>query len=801
MDTNQKQQLYTKSLHTLEFFKIIEQVKACANSDYARTRIGQLLPRQTLEEVKKAQQETSDARGLVMRRGAPSMYGLKDVTEEVHKASIGATLSPRQLLDVAGLMRISRGLKNYKEEDDVPTCMDHYFANIAENKRLEDRIYDTILSEEDIADDASPELSDVRRKMRGAGQKVREVLNKIVHSPTYSKALQEPIISMRGDRYVIPVKAECRGQVPGLIHDTSSSGQTIFVEPMAVVEANNELRVLMAREKKEIERILAELSAMVAECSEDIANNYRICVYLDFVFAKAVYSRKIRGVEPAINDRGEVDIRRGRHPLLDSDKVVPIDIYLGKDFDTLVITGPNTGGKTVALKTLGLFCAMACAGLHIPAEDGSAIAVFDSIFADIGDEQSIEQSLSTFSSHMTNIVSVLQCVSDQSLVLFDELGAGTDPVEGAALAVAIIERMREIGARVAATTHYSEMKEFALCTDGVENASCEFDVETLRPTYKLLIGIPGKSNAFAISSKLGLPDDIIEEAKKKVDQENVDFEEILAGLERDRQEMERQRMQAEEDAKKIADMKAELKKEKDHYKRTRENAIRQAQLEAKRIVEQAKFASDKAMEEIEQLRKQKIDEEIQNKMSRTKMMIRSALRGVDLSKNDPDALRNPNIPHRRYKLKVGDTVQMLNLNKPAQVLTLPDKDGYLTVLAGVMKVRVHEREIRPSEIPMQVKNDPTATRFIKNSDKATRQVKTELDLRGMDSVSAMVDLDKFIDDAVIMGLHQVTIIHGKGTGVLRGAVHDRLRSHPSVKSFRLGKYGEGENGVTIAELK
>ncbi|MGI6031062.1 MAG: endonuclease MutS2 [Eubacteriales bacterium] len=797
------QDLYRKSLHTLEFDKIIEQVKQCASSEYARTRIGQLQPCTTLAEAQKAQRETGDAKGLVMRRGTPGFSGLTDVTESVHKAELGAVLSNRQLLEVAVLLRISRTLQDYKLEDETETCLDRYFQNLEPARRLEDRIFDAILNEEEVADSASSALADIRRKMRGAGQKVREVLNRIIHSPTYAKALQEPIVSMRGDRYVIPVKAECRGQVPGLIHDTSSSGQTIFVEPMAVVEANNELRVLVSEEKKEIDRILAELSALVGEQAGPIQNNYRICVYLDFVFAKAVYSRRIQGTAPILNEEGIVDMRRCRHPLLDPDRVVPTDIRLGEEFDTLVITGPNTGGKTVALKTMGLFCAMAAAGLHIPAQEESRVAVFDNIFADIGDEQSIEQSLSTFSSHMTNIVRVMREVDERSLVLFDELGAGTDPVEGAALAVAIIEHIRSIGARVAATTHYSEIKEFALSTPGVENASCEFDVETLRPTYRLLIGIPGKSNAFAISSKLGLPAEIIEAAKAKVNQQNVAFEDILTNLERDRQEMERQRKAAEAASREIQDLRNDLKQQRDHYKQTRENAIRQARLEASRIVEQARYAADKAMEEVEALRKAKIDEETQRRMGNARAMVKSLLKGADDHQKNPDALRPANIPYKKQKLHLGEAVQLLNLNKPATVLTLPDKDGYLTVQAGVMKVRVHEREIRVTEeMTRQQKKEPaSAARFIKGSDRSTRKVRTELDLRGQDAQSALMELDKFIDDAVVMGLHQVVIIHGKGTGVLRDAVQQRLRALRPVASFRLGTYGEGENGVTIVELK
>lgn len=803
MKPTKQQALYEKSLHTLEYYKILERVKECAASPWAKEKIGSLMPCTNLADAQRAQQETADAKRLMEKWGSPSIYGVKDVTSCAKRAEIGAVLSPRELLDVAGLMKTCRGLKSYREAEEENTCIDGYFDAMVANKYMEDRICDAILAEDEIADTASSELADIRRKMKNAGQKVRDVLNKIIHSQSYQKALQEPIVSMRGDRYVIPVRSECRGQVPGLIHDTSASGQTIFVEPMAVVEANNELRVLAGREKKEIERILAELSLIVGDSADQVVNNYQMAAYLDFVFAKAAYARKTKGVEPKLNDQGRIDLRRSRHPLLDQETVVPTDVYLGKDFDTLVITGPNTGGKTVALKTMGLFTVMACAGLQIPAAEESEVAVFDGVYADIGDEQSIEQSLSTFSSHMTNIVNILSCVDSNSLVLFDELGAGTDPVEGAALAIAIIEKIRGVGAKVAATTHYSELKTFALSTDGVENGSCEFDVQTLRPTYKLLIGIPGKSNAFAISSKLGLSEDIIEAAKGKVAKENIQFEDILTDLETQRQEMEKQKNLAQFHAEEMERLRADLQKERDHYKATRENAIRQAKLEAGRIIEQAKFASEKAMEEIERLRKQKIDEEIQHKMSVSRSIIKGALNKVDLHKDDPDALRRPNIPYRKQKFHVGDTVTILNLNKTATVETLPDRNGNLTVVAGVMRVAVNERDIRiDNTMVKKDKNDQTGMKYIKNStDRMNRTVKTEVDLRGMDGEQALVELEKYLDDAVVSGLHQVTIIHGKGTGVLRNVVQQRLKGHPHVKSFRLGKYGEGETGVTIAELK
>ena len=653
------------------------------------------------------------------------------------------------------------------------------------------------MSEEEMADDASGELLAIRRKMRSLHSKIREVLNNMVHSPSYSNLLQEPIVSMRGDRYVIPVKSEHKGQVPGVVHDSSASGATLFVEPMAAVEINNKLRELKSEEKDEIERILKELSEKTAEFSEPLIQNYNAIIELDFTFAKGKLSRKMNASVPELNTDGIIDIKKGRHPLIDEKKVVPTDIYLGKDFDTLVITGPNTGGKTVSIKTLGLFTLMAQSGLCIPASGGSKIAVFESVFADIGDEQSIEQSLSTFSAHMTNIIKILDNASYNSLILFDELCSGTDPTEGAALAVAILERARSLGAKVAATTHYSEIKLYALSTDRVENAACEFDVASLRPTYRLLIGVPGKSNAFAISKRLGLSEDIIDHARELIDGENTRFEDVITSLEQHRTQAQIELDAASEAKAQSLMQKQEAEKERSRIKAQREKILNDARRDAKKIYEQAKSEADAIVKKMQKL----FDESASANRSAIEEGRRELKRGLDKAqgKLSEDVFRNKSGKKLDpKKITLGQVVEVTTMNSTGNVLTLPDKKGDLTVQVGILKIKTNVNALAPGKEETKKKNSQS---YISSESRGYSEVKMELDLRGETVEDALLLVDKYLDDASLAHLESVTIIHGKGTGALRSAIGDMLRHHPHARSFRPGKYGEGEAGVTVVEIR
>ena len=787
--------LYDKSLKTLEFDKVLDKICAFASSQEAKNRLLELRPAANLALAAQLQEETSDARQMIERKGTPSFGQVKNVLGSLRRANIGSVLSMRELLDIANVLKTARLLCAFREEYAKETALDGYFSLLEGNKFLEERIFLCILSEEEVADQASPRLSDLRRKIAHTNVRIREILNKIIHSATYQKYLQEPIVTMRSDRMCIPVKQECRSEVPGMIHDTSASGATIFVEPMSVVEANNELRVLISEEKNEIERILAELSALAGEWEEAIGQNFLNIVELDVIFSKAKFSLEEKCWEPELNDQGIINLRKARHPLIDPRVVVPVDVRLGKEFDTLVVTGPNTGGKTVTLKTMGLLCVMAAAGLHIHAQEKSEICIFSNIFADIGDEQSIEQSLSTFSSHMKNIVEITKSVGENTLVLFDELGAGTDPTEGAALAIALLEYISAQGAKCAATTHYSELKLFALSNDRVENASCEFDVNTLRPTYRLLIGVPGKSNAFAISKRLGLDEAIIENAKERVSHEDIAFEDVLAGLEKSQREVDDRLAQASGYEEETRRLREELARQKEHYVKTRDHAIDQARIEAKRIIAQAQYHADSVLGELEEARRQREEEGYKRRLEETKSLIKGTLRKAQDEAGTPDALRRSWInPNEKYA--VGDTVQILNLNKPATVLTLPDKDGNLTIQAGIMKISVNKADIRKTDTAQS----NTAGMVRSNIEKKSLAVKPQLDLRGQEAHEAILNMEKYIDEATIAGLNVVTIIHGKGTGALRAAVHSQLKTQIGVKSFRVGQFGEGDMGVTIVEL-
>lgn len=796
--------LYEKSILTLELPAVLEKIAQYAVSEGAKERIRAIRPYRYLEDIRISLTEITDALRLMASRSAPTFSGLADVTVQLRRVEIGGTLGFAELLRVAELLRCARATAEYGDpsnrRDGLKTSLDHYFAAITTNKFLEDRITGAILSEEEMADTASSELASIRRQIRAANARVRDVLNRIITSQTYSKYLQESLITQRGGRFVVPVKAEFKGEISGLVHDVSSSGATIFVEPSQVVEANNEIKVLAAKEEKEIERILAELSAEVANFSGGIADDIRILTMLDAVFAKAQYSLATDSYAPQLSDGLVVDLKRARHPLLEQKTAVPIDINIGKTFNTLVITGPNTGGKTVALKTLGLLTLMVQCGLHIPAAEDSTVSLFTRIFADIGDEQSISQSLSTFSSHMSNIVGILEELDDRSLTLFDELGAGTDPTEGAALAMAIIEHVRSQGSLVAATTHYAELKMFAISTDGVENAACEFDVETLKPTYRLLIGVPGKSNAFAISKRLGLDERIIEEARKALSGESVRFEDVLTDLDRKRQTMERELALAARTRMETEKEKREVEKRESEIERQSEKTLEEARRQAQKILAEAKEASDAAFDELAQLKRQAAAEQFA-------IDVVGARAKMSRKINDAAARANPSAPRRAERkprtVHAGDLVAFGGAGTQAEVLTEPDKNGNVTLQAGIMTVTVKADTLTVLEEDAKrekVKFTPAKESTIYRSS-VTRMASTTLDLRGMMSDEALIELERFLDTAQMAKLSPLTIIHGKGTGALRAAVQQYLRKDRRVAAFRPGKYGEGEAGVTVVELK
>ena len=787
---------FEKSLNTLELPAVLAMLAEQASSQAAKEAALALKPETDLESVKVLCGQTTAAKKMMETKGAPSFGAVKDITSAVKRADMGGMLNTTELLMIASVLKCAVNVSGYKSDDEETTPIDYLFHGLHPNKYLENRISSCIIGPEEIADNASSELADIRRHLRRAGDKVRQSLAKIISSQSYAKALQEPIITMKNNRYVVPVKAEHKSEVPGLVHDVSASGATLFIEPISAVQANNEIRELEAKEKKEIERILMELSAEVAQHGEDILGDYTVLVALDIIFAKAKLSYKLNASQPEIEDTGRIILKRARHPLLDSKKAVPIDVRLGDDFDTLVITGPNTGGKTVTLKTLGLFCIMVQCGLHVPVDDGSCVSVFDQVMAEIGDEQSIEQSLSTFSSHMTNIVKILDECTGNSLVLFDELGAGTDPVEGAALAISIIEHVRSAGARIAATTHYAELKIYATTTAGVQNASCEFDVETLQPTYRLLIGVPGKSNAFAISKRLGLSEQVIDDAKSRVDSDSASFEEVLAELERSRQEMEKQRVEAAvllQRAKEDARIAEENRKQTDKQK---ENAAKIARREANRILDQARQTAENVYSELDEM-KARARQDAQNQQDNEKRaeILRRINEKEDELRTKQEEDEQPQAPTR--KLMPGDKVKLLKLGTTAQVISL-NRDGSLLLQAGIMKISAKENEVRLIE---GVNGDETE-KFVAKTQAKLRNMScpTEVDIRGMMTDEAIPVVQKYLDTARLCKLNQVTIIHGKGTGALRKAVQQCLRKERCVKSFRLGVFGEGEAGVTVVEL-
>ena len=784
---------------SLELDKILELLAAETSCEDAANLARELSPAAGLRQSQRLMDETQAAFDLMARFGSPSFGQAKNVNNALRRAAAGASLSLRELLEIAETLRVIRSLSEWRAHcAGVETCLDDRFAVLTPNKYLEEKIGGIVLSEEEIADNASPTLADLRRKMRAASTRIREQLDKMIRSPAYQKLLQDPVVTIRGGRFVVPVKAEHRGDVPGLVHDTSASGATVFVEPMGAVEANNELKVLASREEAEIERIVAELSAEVGNFADAIAADYELLVELNLIFAKARLGYKMKAGIPKLTDDGHLFLRRARHPLIDPQKAVPIDVELGGEFDTLVITGPNTGGKTVTLKTIGLLTLMAMCGLLPPVSDGSVLSVFSTVLADIGDEQSIEQSLSTFSAHMTNLIRILSEAGEGSLVLLDELGAGTDPVEGAALATAILERLRAQGARVAATTHYAELKAYAIHTPGVENGSCEFDVATLRPTYRLLVGVPGRSNAFAISRRLGMDPALVERAQELVSGDERRLEDVVSSLEQRRQDLERE-WEAARHARAQAQEAARLAEEKAaEWDRRREREWEQAKSEARRIVDRARAETEQLVEELDQIRRQKGSADFAGRAQAAKSGLRARLRALD-DTVDPVAQRRREGYTLPRPLKAGDEVLLADIDKKGVVITPPDADGNVEIQAGIVRTRVKVNSLRLLGESKE-KKEPQR-RVTGTGGRAQRPARTEIDLRGMTAEEGILETDRFIDDAVMSGLESVTVIHGKGTGALRAAIHQHLRGHPSVKDFRLGSYGEGETGVTIVQLK
>ena len=787
-----------RSLSVLEFMKIRAQLAQYCVSDMGKALCDALVPVSRIGDVCRMQQETQEAHSIYTRLGATPMLPFSDVSSVLHLAQIGSTLSPRALLDIGASLRAARAAREALVSDKGDTPMITANASrLSGFRQIEQAISDAIISEEEIADRASSELFSIRRKMRSCNERVRERLNSMIHNPSFKTYLQDAIITMRQDRYVLPVKQEYRSMVPGIVHDQSSTGATLFIEPMSVVEIGNELKQLISAEKVEIERILRMLSAQVAPEADAISDNLAILAQLDFAFAKAALAKQMFATEPKINDEGRINIIRGRHPLIDPQKVVPLDIRLGTEFTSLIITGPNTGGKTVTLKTTGLFTLMAQAGLQVPADFGTELAVFDDVFADIGDEQSIEQSLSTFSGHMRNIVSILENVTPDSLVLFDELGAGTDPTEGAALAQAILSTLLTMRTRTVATTHYSELKEFALTTENVENASVEFDVSTLRPTYRLSIGIPGKSNAFEISRKLGLPEFVIGKAKELLSREQVRFEDVIANAEYHRQIAEKERQIAEEARQEMVAIRNQAEAERKKLEDQRDRAIKKAKDEAKRIVDNARRESEQIIAELRQMKKSGGAQE--HEIQRVKKQMEKA--------QDALAEKQEIAGEVPKSVKPGDMVHIASMDVDETIVSGTDTKGYVQLKVGMMKMRAQLSDLRTISATQQLIKKEQKKQERKKSmreqriDITARVVRQEVDVRGMALDEAIPEVQKFLDDAMLSSLNEVSIIHGNGSGILRAGIAECLRRHPCVASFRLGRYGEGETGVTIVSLR
>ena len=789
-----------KALRTLEYTKIIERLTELAGSSIGKELCRNLKPSSNLAEIEAAQKQTSDALSRIYQRGSISFSGVQDVRGSLKRLEIGGSLSALELLRIAKLLETTSRVKSFgrlENSDREKDSLDDMFDGLQPLANLYNEIYRCILSEDEIADDASPALAKIRRSIRQTNDRVHTQLASLVNgsSRTY---LQDAVITMRNGRYCVPVKSEYKGQVPGMIHDQSSTGSTLFIEPMAIVKLNNELRELELQEQKAIEAVLAELSNMAAAENENIADNFRILTQLDFIFARAMLSKSYNGTEPIFNEKGHINIKKGRHPLLDKKSVVPIDIWLGKDFRLLVITGPNTGGKTVSLKTVGLFTLMGQAGLHIPAFDHSELSVFDEVFADIGDEQSIEQSLRTFSSHRTHTVSILKEATDRSLVLFDELGAGTDPTEGAALAIAILNELHSRGTCTMATTHYSELKVFALTTPGVENGCCEFSVETLRPTYRLLIGVPGKSNAFAISGKLGLPEHIIEDARSRISEQDESFEDLLSDLEHSRITIEKEQEELARYKAEAASLKAQLEKKQERLDSAKERILAEANEKAHTILREAKEYADETIKNFNKYGKAAGVSISDMERERTRLREKMNAAEKNMAKKTPAKVKKAVDPKA---LRVGDSVKVLSLNLKGTVSTLPDAKGNLFVQMGILRSQVNLRDIEPIDEPVITAPNFNRTGSGKIKMAKSSSVGIELNLLGKTSDEAISELDKYLDDAYIAHLPSVRIVHGKGTGALRKAVHNYLRRCKIVAEYHLGEFGEGDAGVTIVTFK
>ena len=791
-----------KSLRTLEYFTVLDMLADQAVSERGKALARELRPTSDAEDAVLYLRQTSDAKDMMVKNGSPSLSGIRDVTAALRRCDVGGVLNMRELLHVASLLQAARLMQGYFAEQEEKNSLTPIYQRLTGNRSLEEAITTAILSEEEIADGASSELSAIRREMRRIGGRVRETLGRMI-SGERAKYLQDAIITQRNGRFVVPVKAEHRGDVPGLVHDTSGSGATIFVEPAQVVEINNQLKVLEGREQLEIERILAELSAEVGACTNTIREDYEALCAFDFIFARAKLSFQLGASAPVVREGYAVSLKRARHPLLDAKAAVPIDIAIGGDYDTLVITGPNTGGKTVSLKTLGLLCLMAQSGLHIPASELSEVCIFENVYADIGDEQSIEQSLSTFSSHMKTIVAIMEKCARGDLVLFDELGAGTDPVEGAALAVSVISYARQMGARVAATTHYSELKTFALTTDGVENASCEFDVSTLRPTYKLLTGIPGKSNAFAIAARLGLQPTILEWAKEQVSTENTRFEDVLAELEKERRQLEKYKAEAER-------LRAAAQSERDRAENLRDKTqdetdriLENARLKADRILKDARMTAETVFTELDEMKKRAQKDVAAENLSAARAALRGVITQTETELRRKSTEKRTVAPDEQKPLRPGDEVQLLNVSGvTATVLKAPAQDGSVLVQAGIMKMTVRADEVRPVKKqpekakPKTFRSGPGGVRELR-----VATTPSEIDVRGLCAEEAILEVDQFVSSALMSKLPTIRIIHGKGTGTLRAAIQTHLKRNKFCKTVRNGVFGEGEMGVTVVEFK
>lgn len=787
----------------LELDKVLTKLSSFASAADAKEMILALRPVSDLEDVERLMQQTVDAHMLMARFGAPSFGGLRNVNNALSRADAGSVLTMRELLDVAGLLRTIRGICEWRSSNAGVACtLDVFFDALTPNRYLEEKILNAIVSEDEMSDNASPTLADIRRKIRIASSRVRDQLDKLIRSAHYQKYLREAIVTQRNGRYVVPVKIEHRKDVSGLVHDTSSSGATVFVEPAGVVEANNEIKLLQSKERDEIERILSELSAEAGSFYEGTKASYECALELDVIFAKAKLAYEMKASAPQLNDFGKINLRAARHPLIDPRRVVATDVRLGEDFDTLIITGPNTGGKTVSIKTIGLLSLMAMCGLMLPVGDRSEMSVFDHVLADIGDEQSIEQSLSTFSSHMTNIIDILGVADSRSLVLIDELGAGTDPVEGAALAMAILERLHEKGAKIAATTHYAELKKYALETPGIENGSCEFDVKSLRPTYRLLIGVPGRSNAFAISARLGMEEAVIDRAKQLVSDEETGFEHVIESLEQSRMEYETKRQEAEALQTQANAVRAEAQEYKDSIEALRAAELEKARQQAQHIIEQAKRSAYALTSQLEELKKESARAQDKAELARrARQLMKRSLGEFDEITNPVTSAVDPDEEYVLPRpLKVGDTVLLVDIGKTGEVTALADKRGEIEVTAGILKMRTPLENLRLQDKPQPQKQSRTVPKK-GGAEFRPEGGKADCDLRGMTVEEGILELERHLDRCMRQGLSEITVIHGKGTGALRKGIQEYLRRCKYVKSYRLGTFGEGEAGVTIVTLK